>query len=972
MQQPRNGLTARTIPLVAAVLLGSVPPAMAADVSGRVTSDCGAVANVLVLGFTPTGFELACTDASGDFAFLGLPDAGQAFFVFQPPAGYQAVSPTFVSMDLAAPVSVDLDLICILATISGQVVSDCDGALAGVEITLDLVDGTSLTTLTDATGQYAFTDVFAPGGASFSCDPSQTQPPLPVLSVDATGYDAVSPPGGSTQLFVTGDRTVDFVLACPPDPTCIYFESFDASDGGWQPFDESSVNTQGPVRGTDEIHWQLTESDAASGSRGVFWCGTTDPCRIVTAGSAYGPLWDQRLSKTVTLPSGSVSLDLVHRYQTEAFFDFCLVEVRPSGSSSFDIVAQFDGSNGSFALDSVDLSAYAGQSVTLRLRFVSDGAYEEAGGAWEIDEIQIAGTVDADFEPEAVPDGDGESDGWTASLPVGAGIAGFRRELTPPCAATTCLANDWSWVAYDPGSGEVPRTPTEVEDEGRHIRIGVESPPIPLPADATGFELAFCWYHEDFAADVQRFVDFEIVSIVAGQCDVTRTDGFVYHATSGADWLVFRKDVSDLIEPGATAIRIRLLYLDDPNGFGGSPRSSSAPYFDNVLLTAFNTAAPGVSVPAGLTCPSCDDASEPALVSVSGKVGSNCQSVLAGVTVDLATPDGQFLSTVTDAMGEYHFDDLASDPGLGEVSILVPLGYAANTPPDGHASVTLETDQVLDFDLTCVSAVGPIRGMGYWKHQAKALITGRGHAHESETNMRVNFPALLFEHFHDNGLNAIVVEGVTFMDGGAGPEPLDLETIYDTFTVSGGALLLDRAKQHYLALLLNVASGKLHTSDVVSEDGFTASQALQEIADLILDGDPTNDDLAADIAETINQAALVPAETIRDIWDQVAYRADPGSVAPAQSLVATVRPNPFRAGTTIRFGLPERTTARIDVYSATGRRVRTLLDEPLDAGYHRVTWDGRRADGRRAAPATYYVRLEVGSTSTSRKLILLP
>jgi hypothetical protein len=49
-------------------------------------------------------------------------------------------------------------------------------------------------------------------------------------------------------------------------------------------------------------------------------------------------------------------------------------------------------------------------------------------------------------------------------------------------------------------------------------------------------------------------------------------------------------------------------------------------------------------------------------------------------------------------------------------------------------------------------------------------------------------------------------------------------------------------------------------------------------------------------------------------------------------------PNPFNPSTTIRFGLPERSSVHIEAYNMAGQRVQEIVMTDLDAGYHSITW----------------------------------
>jgi subtilisin family serine protease len=68
-------------------------------------------------------------------------------------------------------------------------------------------------------------------------------------------------------------------------------------------------------------------------------------------------------------------------------------------------------------------------------------------------------------------------------------------------------------------------------------------------------------------------------------------------------------------------------------------------------------------------------------------------------------------------------------------------------------------------------------------------------------------------------------------------------------------------------------------------------------------------------------------------------------------------PNPFNAGTTLRYALPERAFATLRVYDTAGRFIRTLVHEAQNASLLAVPWDGKDRDGREVPSGVYYYRL---------------
>lgn len=107
-------------------------------------------------------------------------------------------------------------------------------------------------------------------------------------------------------------------------------------------------------------------------------------------------------------------------------------------------------------------------------------------------------------------------------------------------------------------------------------------------------------------------------------------------------------------------------------------------------------------------------------------------------------------------------------------------------------------------------------------------------------------------------------------------------------------------------------------------------------------------------------------------YDPSAPVAVGDGVGRAGQLALAVSPNPSSGVTTASFSLPKfDPNVALTVYDAAGRRVRTVLHRALEAGEHRATWDWRSADGTRAHPGIFFLRLETRSGSVTRKVLLL-
>lgn len=83
-------------------------------------------------------------------------------------------------------------------------------------------------------------------------------------------------------------------------------------------------------------------------------------------------------------------------------------------------------------------------------------------------------------------------------------------------------------------------------------------------------------------------------------------------------------------------------------------------------------------------------------------------------------------------------------------------------------------------------------------------------------------------------------------------------------------------------------------------------------------------------------------------------------------------PNPASGSVRFAFTLPAASGhVSLAVYGADGRRVRTLVDRPLDAGRHEWTWDARAADGSPVAVGVYFARLERDGQQLERRFAVL-
>ncbi len=82
-------------------------------------------------------------------------------------------------------------------------------------------------------------------------------------------------------------------------------------------------------------------------------------------------------------------------------------------------------------------------------------------------------------------------------------------------------------------------------------------------------------------------------------------------------------------------------------------------------------------------------------------------------------------------------------------------------------------------------------------------------------------------------------------------------------------------------------------------------------------------------------------------------------------------PNPFNPSTSIAFALKEAGRVNISVFNPKGQLLKTLLAAELPAGQHRVAWDGTDSAGNPCGSGLYFYRMNCGSYSNTKKMLML-
>ena len=82
-------------------------------------------------------------------------------------------------------------------------------------------------------------------------------------------------------------------------------------------------------------------------------------------------------------------------------------------------------------------------------------------------------------------------------------------------------------------------------------------------------------------------------------------------------------------------------------------------------------------------------------------------------------------------------------------------------------------------------------------------------------------------------------------------------------------------------------------------------------------------------------------------------------------------PNPFNPSTQIQYAVPSDANVTIAIYDLMGRKVRTLVNGNVSAGYHTAMWNATNDLGQPVAAGMYIYTISSHDYVAKRKMVLL-
>jgi len=256
------------------------------------------------------------------------------------------------------------------------------------------------------------------------------------------------------------------------------------------------------------------------------------------------------------------------------------------------------------------------------------------------------------------------------------------------------------------------------------------------------------------------------------------------------------------------------------------------------------------------------------------------------------------------------------------------------TAPD---DISPSVDEIwVEYDVQECDPVEPwaVRTQGYWRRQCK----DKPHEDICAYVDSVRVFASLFEDF-------------------------DCDSVCDLMNVDPPENdMCRKARRQFMALLLNIASGKLALCNCL-DDGREVGDVVAEIDSILSNfSDHASCEHAKTLADDINNGkGIIPCDSV-----SIAV-GSPSSTF----ILHAATPNPFGGSTTLRFELSARAHVKMRVFDMMGRLVRVMMDETVEAGAYRTEWDGLDGNGNRMPNGIYVYAIETEDANSAGKLILL-
>jgi len=95
------------------------------------------------------------------------------------------------------------------------------------------------------------------------------------------------------------------------------------------------------------------------------------------------------------------------------------------------------------------------------------------------------------------------------------------------------------------------------------------------------------------------------------------------------------------------------------------------------------------------------------------------------------------------------------------------------------------------------------------------------------------------------------------------------------------------------------------------------------------------------------------------------------TITPSHTALLGNYPNPFNPETTISFFMSSSGNVKINIFNIKGQKIRTITDQYIDVGSHKVVWNGTDDTGRNVSSGIYFYQMQTDKNISTKKMVLM-
>ena len=118
-------------------------------------------------------------------------------------------------------------------------------------------------------------------------------------------------------------------------------------------------------------------------------------------------------------------------------------------------------------------------------------------------------------------------------------------------------------------------------------------------------------------------------------------------------------------------------------------------------------------------------------------------------------------------------------------------------------------------------------------------------------------------------------------------------------------------------------------------------------------------------------AICILADSAKQVVIPTGVESNHSEIVPKKLQLHQNYPNPFNPSTMIQFDLPQQGQVKIRIFTILGKEIAEITNSMYSAGIHQVMWNGRTYVGVQASSGVYFVRLEAGGLTDTKKIVLM-